>query len=201
MGMILNLCSRTLLLKNGFLIADGASSEIVAQYLSTLDTERNTKGQIQWLVKKDSPHSDEIIIQSISIMDLSGDVRDVFTVDEPIFIEIDYIIMTVLRGMRILVSITTEDGQVAFHSTDQNQRSNITEPGHYKSTVEIPPKLLNLKRYSVGVAVDIPGINILLPWQEYLRFYCKHGKIIGEYIPPNWAGVLAPQLQWNLKKI
>lgn len=202
MGMIRSLCECSMLLVDGKMAAEGSSHDVVSTYLSLWNVENETKGEVCWTEAEKAPGCDEMRLRSVRVLGPTGQIQDIVEVDKPILVEITYELYSRLRGMRIQLSLTTEEGVIAFVSTDQDQRPNTSQPGRYRSLATIPPGLLNRKKYFVGLAFDMPGVSVLMDTQDFLSLTVVTGAIEGSsYIPPTWGGVLAPSLEWSIEKL
>ena len=103
--------------------------------------------------------------------------------------------------MRLVLTLTTEDGAIALASTDYEYRPISIQPGRYKSVVAIPKGLMNNREYFVNVTFGIPGVRKLIPGQEYLSFSCVRRNVETKYTSDHWPGALAPHLEWKIEKL
>jgi len=201
MGTVRSLCEQAILLSRGKIAEIGETHKVVQSYLSSWQTKKSNRGEISWNSQKQKPHCDEVELHSIRLLTPSEETENVFKVDKPIKIEVQYKIFCILRGMRIELHLITEEGAIAFASTDQHQRQNKLFPGEYKSTLLIPGNLLNRIKYTVRLQFSIPNVRVLIPGQDYISFICIMGEVRSGYISSIWPGVVAPQLTWLYSKI
>jgi lipopolysaccharide transport system ATP-binding protein len=196
MRAVKTLCSRAILLENGTPVIDDHPEVVIAHYLSSNIIDQ---GAIEW-EKNIAPKTSEIILRAIRIMDKDGKLISNPSTSDPIDVEIEYELMTAVRGLRVALSLLTEDGIAVLSSSDRLVSADSRPPGSYVSRCRIPGDLLNIGAYVVSVGIDIPTYKVLLPEREYLRF------IITELMnnpmglgsqPP--VGMINPKLDWEVE--
>lgn len=195
-----SMCERSILLREGNLSADGKTSDILATYLFSNAQNSKPGGEISWNLK-DAPGGKEIRLHSVRLKDRRGQARDLFEPDEPISVEISYTVFQLLTGMRLILSLKTDDGVLAFSSTNHASSPATLKPGRYVSSVVIPPGLLNRKRYVIQLHAGIPGIKVLINCQDLLVLTCVGGSNHGSNFPETWPGIFAPRLEWSIENL
>jgi lipopolysaccharide transport system ATP-binding protein len=201
MGAIRSLCERSILLVDGQLEIDGPTQAIVNAYLLSVTTMKGDKGEIHWAGGEEAPGCDEVRLSSIHLISHTGKVQNTFQLDKSIVVEVTYIVHKPLRGMRIVLKLKTEEGVIAFASTDHNQQPAELQPGRYMSTVTVPGGILNRNKYYIHLSVDIPGVKVLIPGTEYLSLTCIGESAHGSNFPENWPGVFALRLEWSFERL
>jgi lipopolysaccharide transport system ATP-binding protein len=199
LGAIQSLCQRSILLSEGILIEDGPSSKVIKNYLKLCGSKADISGMVTWS-EDSAPGCPEIKLLSAKISNVNGVVGDQFDVNEPIQIEFTYRVYMLVRGMRLIVVVNTQEGVLVFASTDHDQHTPEDLPGTYVCRVNIPPGLLNRSQYSIQIIGDIPGFRTLIPGNDILHFSCIGNTPHGSYYPENWPGVVAPKLDWCLER-
>ena len=200
-GMVRILCNKSILLTSGKITQYDDTQDVVETYLSVHKTEMGSNGEICWSKQTPGPGCDDIRLLSIRLLNNAGTAASVFTKDEIINIEIAYEVYRKLSGVRVHVTLTTEDGIVAFTSTNHGKGTEELMPGKFRSRATIPHDFLNVKTYYVKVYFDVPGIRALVPEDEYLFFKCDPGTPKGQFVSPSQAGVIAPELGWSNESI
>lgn len=196
MGLIRSLCDRSILLEGGRLVMDGPTSDVIARYMAA-DTDEDMEGEVTW-TPDDAPGDDAVRLLGVRLLDEAGDIRGTFDLVEPIRVEIEYEVREAVRGMRWVVQFKTQEGVIAFGSTDHKNRGSVTlEPGRYRVQCTIPARLLNEGRYHVKVHAGIPGVKQLVEGREFLSFMTEGGGHHGSHHNENWPGVVAPPLEWT----
>jgi len=203
MGAIRSLCERAILLEQGKVLLDGDTSHVISTYISMAIPEGDeTNGEIFWTADHVTPPgTHEICLRGIQLIGPSGMVQSTFEAEKPIQVVIYYEVKRPLRGFRWNLYVLTQEGEVAFLTTDHMLRSEMEGPGIYKSVCTIRGGLLNRRRYVISVSCDIPGVKILIPRREYLSFAVVGGGNQASIFPEEWPGVVCPQLEWQVEKV
>ncbi len=201
LGLIRDLCDECILLHEGQIVEQGVTADVVSKYLALTTIQGSNKSAKFWPNQNDAPGSDEMRLNSIQISDENLSMPDSYDSGLAIQIEIDFNVLTELRGMRFVIRFITCDGHVAFASTDHNIRDNELKTGNYKSVCTIPPNLLNQGEYLVRVSADIPGVKVIIIDNELLSFTVFNSGTHGSHFPENWPGIVAPRLQWETKSV
>jgi lipopolysaccharide transport system ATP-binding protein len=197
MGAIRSLCSGAVLLQDGYVTANGKVNDIVEKYLSF--GQSFGQGEVSW-DESSAPQCDEVSLQSIRLLDSKGNVQSIFDALNSIDVEIKYKIRKFTRGMRIIMSLVTSDGIIAFASTDHNIRgANELHLGEYISNCQIPGGLLNSGHYLVNVHIGIPGVKVLIQGRKYLSMMVNDAGTHGSIFSEKWPGVVAPSLIWSFE--
>jgi lipopolysaccharide transport system ATP-binding protein len=198
MGAVKSLCSRAIMLNQGQVLLDADVSATVSQYLSS-GHEVHDLGKISW-GEEDAPCCDEICLKDISLLDPDGKIHSIYDAMKHIDVEIAFKVKKPVSGMRIVLSLVTNDGITAFASTNHAALSGYEfAPGTYKTACRIPSDLLNSGRYLVNVHLGITGVRVLIPGKEYLAFSVEGSGGHGSVATEKWPGVVAPRLEWHLE--
>jgi len=200
MGAVRSLCGRSIMLENGNIILDGMSAEVITTYLTSFYESTNTKGYYIW-PDDQRPEGKEACLCAVSLRGCDGKVRGQFEADEPIKVEVEYELTKPVRGMRIVIQLLTQHGEVVFTSSDHNIRGPEEQIGRFISTCEVPPGLLNSTVYIIKAGAGIPGVKVLIPHKEILRFSVEGNTNRGSYFPESWPGVVCPRLKWTIREI
>jgi lipopolysaccharide transport system ATP-binding protein len=203
MQTIAQLCDRAILLENGTVVADGASSDVVAGYLQSV---QGTGSSIAWPDAAVAPGDDLVRLRSMRVVDEEGETSSAVDVRRPVGVEIGF---TVLRdGVAIVPKLKLRDrnGDVAFNAIDIDPRwHEPMPPGDYVTTAWIPGNLLNEGVVSIeagmhslaaprlhGHAVsDAIGFHVQDPGEGD----SARGQFTGQ-----WKGVVRPLLEWTVEE-
>jgi lipopolysaccharide transport system ATP-binding protein len=197
MGAIRSLCGRAILLASGAVAFDGSPADAITRYLSSDGGAEEGALVFEEPASKD----DDVALRSIRLLDPLGQTQGTHEAGNPIRVEIVYDVRKALRGARMNLRLSTQDGEIAFVSTDHMSRDADQASGRYRATCTIPGKLLNRRSYVVGVSVDVPGVRVVLPRREYLSFMVEGAGNQGSNFPESWLGVVCPQLPWTVESI
>jgi lipopolysaccharide transport system ATP-binding protein len=203
MAAIRSLCRRAILIEQGRLQLDGEPSRVISAYLSRSAAHDPENGEpVFWASESERDLTAELSLRGVRLIGPSGAPQACFEADKRIQVELYYEIHRPLRGARLNLWVLTQDGDVAFISTDHGVRNEFESPGVYRSICVIPGGLLNRIQYAVEIDSDIPTLEKeLLARREYVRFTVSgignHGSMMAEA----WPGAVCPQLDWQIEKI
>ena len=200
MGAVRALCSRALVMSAGTVRFDGTSDEAIAHYLADVARAAGDEdGQVSF-----GPQGldfDDLRLHSVRLLDDSGRVRGLYDAADRIRVEVEYEVKNRLRGARTVLQVSTQEGELAFLSTDHLTRDLDQPPGRYRTSVVIPGKLLNRRLYVIGLSFDVPGVRTLVPKREYVAFTVAGSGNQGSTFPERWPGVTCPSLDWTTERL
>ncbi len=193
MGAITRLCRRSLWLGQGRIVMDGPSAEAVnsyqAQYLSA--RPEWTRPGLK------SPNGDFALLK-VAVKNTEDRSTSAFRGDEPIVVEIRYVVGRALAGCQIGARLYNAQGLVVLTSADADVSGVSAQPkapGRYRSQFAIPATLLAPGTYSLLVAAHLPDRNLYDVVEEAVVF---------EVIPSGSLasldgrlGVITPLLTWK----
>jgi lipopolysaccharide transport system ATP-binding protein len=199
LAAVRSLCTRALVLRRGMVQFDGTASEAIADYLSGSATAGEHDGEVQFA--PDGLPFDDLTLRAVRLHDDVRQVRGVFDTSESIRIEIEYEVRAFIRGMRAVLMVSTQEGELAFQSTDHLARPADQPVGRYKTSCTIPGALLNRRKYVIELSLDVPGVRTIVPRQPFLSFAVSGGGSHGSTFPEAWPGIVCPSLQWTTSRI
>ncbi len=204
MPSITMLCNRALLISSGALIQDGPSAKVVNSYLAKISAASGQK----WDDPNTAPGTDLIKLCSVRAMDIRGETRETFHLDEEVYIELTY--WQLRPGLKTHPGyhLYNAQGVMVFVSNDFHDLEWVDVPkdcGLYRSTCRIPASFLNEGTYVLDVAValaDTMRAEVFL--KEVARFEIiddGQSEVRGHFDGPWTIGVLRPKLDWKTRKI
>jgi lipopolysaccharide transport system ATP-binding protein len=197
MGAVTRLCSRALWIDSGHIVADGAASQVVAQYQAHYLTLN-----AQWSRPKPPNPEQPFAFLSAALHAGGGRPSALFNADEPIEVEIRYAVLGALSGCQVGTRLHNADGLPVFTTIDTDgagaAASTIREPGCYTTRFAIPGHLLTPGTYSFllsahainqrsydlieqAVTFEVSGVESLVS---------QDGRL----------GVVAPLLSWETRR-
>jgi lipopolysaccharide transport system ATP-binding protein len=200
MPLITSLCSRTILLSGGKLIADGNTHEIVSLYAKT---SLESGGRIIW-DDEHAPGDDRVRLRSIKIIS-NGEVTSEVAIDKEIIVEIRY--SNFQEGINLFANLYVRDSFGSFILASANLESmNLTidewstkgKPvGDYITRCVIPPNFFNDKNYIVDIRLFTGRSELLISLENIMSFTVREsGNMRKEYMG-DWVGVVRPKLAWT----
>jgi lipopolysaccharide transport system ATP-binding protein len=149
MTMINRLCSSAVLLNSGRLETQGATMDVVQQYLALNLTH---PGFHQWDDARQSPGNDVVRLKQVRVCTADGVTRESFDIRRPILIEFEYRVLqdgAILHPSFFLMDST---GTIVFLSGGMHAPDWVERPraaGLYISQCEIPGNFLAEGTFSI----------------------------------------------------
>lgn len=200
---IRNLCPRTLLIDQGRLLMDSDTETAVNAYLKRNLTESATiSGEelqkcTSGAIVRDNPF---VRFREVAVTGASGGARNSFQSDEVISIAVTYECLQQVNDLRVIVSLTDENGTPLMHSqnadTDEAVEFYKRTPGVYHSVCTIPADTLGEKRFYVTlqllyISVEHLVLDKVLSFDVTFKGYygVRHDSFQNAY--------LRPRLDWQ----
>jgi lipopolysaccharide transport system ATP-binding protein len=201
MPAVTRLCPRAILLDEGKVVMDGPTRDVISRYLGA---DREISGTISWASPEEAPGDDVARLRSVRVMRADGETCGLFTMREPIQLEITFWLLQDLYRAVPMIMVYNESGLCVFTTQaghDPEYRRQTRTVGVYTSVVEIPGDLMNEGTYTLDVSV-----RTMFPRRYFLRegglvsFRVQDNglgdSVRGEYMGA-WSGALAPKLNWR----
>src|SRR6202158_5882860 len=155
MQVLARLCDRAILLREGRIVQDGPSEQVVAHYLQA---EGGAGSQRSWPDLASAPGGKRVRIREVRVIDEHGHLADSVDIRRPVGIEISF---TVLRDdvpVFPKIKLVDREGNNAFNTVDTSPLWNGRPvPGDYVATAWIPGNLLNEGFYTVEPGISSVG--------------------------------------------
>lgn len=200
MGAIKNLCHKTLVMKHGRVEALEDTPTAIERYLSS---DSDVDRYVRWS-RDERPGDNTVRLNSIRILNASGDTEKALTSCDEIHIEISYEVLEDVKDLRVTNSLMGFDGEHIFSTSDFNyyNDSRVREKGQYVSVLTIPAKMLNLSRYYISVDIEIPSAksivqSALVAFNIEELIYNEMGMLIAAKPP----GQIHPVLNWKVERV
>lgn len=201
MAAVRTLCSRALLMKQGYLAIDTDIETATSEYLSEDET---FDAKIVWN-PQDAPRASEICFIKAYILNDRGEYASVIDCRKDFCIVVEYEVLKPVKGLRIGVLIRNCEGIIICGSNtvvnpsveSDAWSSSALNPGFYKSQCTFPGYTLNAGKYSVCFGSDRlldSGPLILTPYCLSFAVEDVEGHPpLNEKLP----GILRPKLRWE----
>jgi lipopolysaccharide transport system ATP-binding protein len=204
MSAITRICSRAIALDKGKIIAEGATSEVMREYLSAswgMTSEKIFEADAR------TPSSDAVCLKKVRIVNENGETRGTFDIRKKIGIEATY---EVLRGGQILLpnfQIYNQDRVHIFTIQDVSAdwMRQAKAKGEFVTTSWIPGNLMSEGSFFVNVAVVtyLPKMTVHFNAPEAVSFSVfdpmtgdtARGDFVG-----NMDGAVRPLVEWETAK-
>ena len=200
MQAITTLCPSTMLLEDGKIVAQGSTSQVVTQYLSS---GSNESPEALWSFDE-APGSAIAKLRSVSV--LNEENKPCFDVwlNEPIILKAEF---WILRQSRVEVSfhLYNQEGFRLFATGNFHEatwRDIKREPGLYACSCTIPKHFLNEGTHYVEVYIHHNNpheVDVNIP--EAVSFNVRDpGDTRGDWTG-TWVGLVRPILPWTGERI
>lgn len=201
LAAVQNLCDHAILLDSGCVVNTGEPSSIVREYIDRFRENDDVTGRISWSDEVTAPGGVEVRLKEIRLTNEKGEITSDFSLDEPVFVSVKYVLRCDIRGMRVVLKLLTTDGTIVFTSTDEHIRQEMNHRGVYETRCRIPPRLLNVSTYVLRLNIGCPGIAVLVRGQEFLQFSMHNLGSEDASRKFGGPGVIAPVLEWQVDRI
>jgi len=204
MPAVAGLCSRALWIDGGRIVADGASGEVVAEYLKD---GCPSLAQKIWADADSAPGDGTMKLRAAQVHDAAGKVKETFDVNEELKVTLKF---ELLRGPAVILvqlRFLTEGGVTAFSTFDRDPRwADANRPtGHYVSTVTIPGNLLAEGRMIVRCLMHTRNPNQKHIDVENLLAFDVQDRADGTTARGTFGGriygIVRPRLDWVTERV
>ena len=199
MPAVLRLCTRCILLDNGYLKAIGPTDEIVDRYMQGIAEAGSNR---IWKDDDQGAGDDVVRLLSASLINDIGEVVSIAEIDQKLFLQIRY--RTLNHNVRFRCAVTFNTQGVCAFTTMETFEQKRKIPGIYLSTLTIPPNLLAENEYVVNISIfSSRGVKLRhVAERNVLAFRVvdsMHGGTARGDYAEGYAGVVRPLLKWDLK--
>jgi lipopolysaccharide transport system ATP-binding protein len=199
MTAVQSLCSRCVVMQNGYVDFEGSTTEAVQKYLTKAGGSSN---EMRWDNLDEAPGSEVLRLRSVKAISLRTDGQDssLFDLATPIDICIDYRVFK-KQQVHITLHFLSELGEVVFTSGCGGAEGwqKYPEPGDYQLVCQIPALLLNEREYFVKILIVENGNKVVFQAEDVIGIDVKDltPRAIGDYHGKE-PGPIRPFLKWEL---
>ncbi len=193
MGAIARLCERSFWLDKGKIVLDGTTNEVVSRYQS-----QYLKVRAEWTRNESVNPEEEFAFLSIVIRNSEKQSDGFFDTNEPISMEIKYVVLRRLSGCQIGVRLYNSEGVVIFTTTDADCHefsASLKEPGYYAAKFTIPKNFLVPSTYYILVAAHLPDRHIYDVVDQAVIFEVLPS--VSPIYSDGRLGVVSPLISWD----
>jgi hypothetical protein len=165
---------------------DSDPGAVVEAYLS-----KGQRGAARGEHPAESTCGDRARVRSIEITNTDARTDPIVPFDEPIRFRVEHEVTRPLRNLDVVVRISDMSGTAILSTGIQDlQPEEITQPGTYTHTFEVPGALLRPGRYLVSTVAKIRSVRL-----------DEHEHILGFDVIADQAqlrpGVILPRIAWT----
>ncbi len=196
---ISQLCNRTLYLKDGNLISDGDTNDVINEYLSD---GMEGMGDYSWPDGIADPGITQFKVHSIRLTNDTGAITNNFGVFDSIIFAVEFEVSERIWSFALKLSVQTLTGVDIFtlSNFDDPARSGFIDPGRYLYKFSLPPKLINQGNFVLSVLAVSVNEKYLLRLEDIIKFDVG---LIGrdDEVLIQSRGVVYPNLTTDYKKL
>lgn len=189
-----SLCTRTIWVKDGEIVADGPTSEVVTRYLGkSLQGVDSTEEC--WEDIEEAPGEDTIRLHRVTVRRRDGDGRAPLTMQTPFQVEVEFWNLQPDVQLHITLHLYTAEHVIAFTTAGVND--STMPAGLYRSVCHFPGDLLNsgLHRFVILAVKNTSSVIYQHASRvpiNILDLNERHGSWYGRE-----PGVVQPKLEWT----
>lgn len=195
-AMVLSLCERALWIKDGHLVADGSSQEVVRDYLASQGAQLDNNVLAAAIA---ASASGDIELLAMRLYNAAGQEQDVYEIGEGMTIEVDYLAQRPVAHAGFDLSFQHEDGSyVGGPSGLHDDQGAAVEPGPGTLRCRIDSLPLSPAAYHVSASVYDGLDQAIFDHQERLQSFrivdrsgAQGGGLVR--IPATWETILQPE--------
>jgi lipopolysaccharide transport system ATP-binding protein len=201
MAAVQGLCTRGLLLHQGYLTGDADVADTVRQYI---EIGKQDCGETVWADSSSAPGNDNIRLHAVRFVS-KGAVTSDIDIDTELRIEIEF--WNLCDGANITTSIHLLDqmGSTVLASANMHSANLDRDewfgkphvPGLYKTSCIVPGNFLNEGRYSINAIVLTDLVNPQVYAKDVLSFNVHEAREMRKEYSGKWIGVVRPKLAWS----
>lgn len=196
MGAISLLCQKTISIITGKIIGYGNTADVIKKYSDGID-----ESIIEWVRPPYTKENQFLEFQRISVMTMANNSKDIFDCNEPIKINIKYIIKKKITGCQIGVRVYNSEGLVIFSTADTDY-TNVSalprEAGFYDANFIVGPNFLSPGYYRLHISAHLPHRNVYETFERTVIFKVSTIGWLGAY--DGRLGIVSPKIPWVTKK-
>lgn len=192
MGQISALCSKSIILNKGQVEFDGKVDEALKIYHNMQTVSSNEK----YVVEKSDK---DIYINEISVHNAQHENVQVFSHDEPIYIQLKFTANTILEDLFLSIAILDRNDKKIF-TTEQSFNNMLSvNKINGEATVKIPQHFLLPGDYKMNVAIHIPNLQLFDNVDNVCSFnIVDNGSEFSKYIGVDIGSVFS-KCEWKIK--
>jgi lipopolysaccharide transport system ATP-binding protein len=197
MVAVQSLCEQAIWLQDGKIKAQGASTEVVAQYVGTQAAATRT-AQV-WDEPTDAPGNDQVRLHAISIRPDGAMFNELMTLHTPLRVDIEYWNLQSGAFLSAGIHLRKLPDVLVFTSLPIHERfwrGRACPVGLFRSTCWIPAELLNTGTYGIQLAFMEREATVIYSLKDALVFDVHESARSGAWFG-EWGGVVRPQLEWT----
>lgn len=200
MAAITRLCSRAILLKEGSVLLDGSSHQVVTAYVNE---GHRTSALREWPDSREAPGGNVARLRAVRVKAMDGVIADTVDIRQPVVLEMEYDVLKPGFMLMPHYHVTNDEGVLAFSTVDVDPvwRKRPRPVGRYISRAVIPGNFLSEGTYMAGAAVVTIDPLASQFYERQVVGFLVVDSIDGDSARGDYGGELKgavrPLLEWN----
>lgn len=208
MNAVKSLCPRSLYIRDGKVLMDGPSAQVIQQYLNENLTSNAYlgKSELQKITEYYWSESEPtVLLNSIAVKDKEMKARKSFSSDEEIHITLEVETLRTVKDLRVIVSLVDEDNSFILSSQISDSweyllEHNNIDKGSYTASCTIPANMLGNNEYFITVEMINPYMEHLVV-KKAMSFEVKFKGYTNIQLASIAEAYMRPQLNWQFEPV
>lgn len=201
MDAVQRLCKSSIIMETGTVRAIGQTDMMIDTYLK----ENTFKGERIW-TSSDAPGDAFARLLSVRLLDCYNNIKTVFSIEEDVFIEMQYEDKAEQFQNTAIVHILDAKNNTLFASNEFNNPiwSHLgMNRGVVRATCRIPGNFLAEGSYHILAAINSYNPEIIhCLVEDVVSFKVEEtysGNSVRAHVSESWPGLVRPMLQWDIQ--
>jgi lipopolysaccharide transport system ATP-binding protein len=190
MAAVKQLCTKGMVLRNGFFAFYGSQYEAVSYYQNAHQTN---SCYIHEGEMKDAPGNELIRILRFDVKPLIGDI---ISISSGIVIDLEYYNHKTATNLDVTFELKTSEEVIVFHHGTFVAKENSSRRGLYRVCAKLPPHLLNAGTYLFNLIFGENQRHLLHMEEDFVSFQVMNESI--GYNSNILPGVIRPDIQYDI---
>lgn len=199
MGMITTLCEKAILLREGRIDFISSAQQAVRRYLAHFSADVSLKREWNF---EEASGGENIKVKSVTISDIHDVQKPYFSTTEPIFVTIEYWVLSDDVPVNVDFWLFDEQGNWICGSGNykETMKKAIKKRGTYSSKCTITANLLNSGKHTITIhgLANISDIEVTIP--HCVAFETVEDQRLGSSYS-KWGGIIKPDFEWQSERI
>jgi lipopolysaccharide transport system ATP-binding protein len=198
------LCSRVIWLHEGRVVADGATGQVISDYLKTSFSARTTQ---VWDDPATAPGNETVRLRAVRVYPEGGSPSDPLTVRTPVVLEFEYWNLQPATVLNLSLHLVNEEGVLVFASGSGKAETKGWEEGRplpaglFRSRCRVPGGLLNDGVHTAQLLAVKDQSVVIHSYPDVLSFDVREDAETRQFWFGKWPGAVRPDLGWSTELI
>jgi lipopolysaccharide transport system ATP-binding protein len=191
-----DLCERVIWIRDGSVVADGASTRIVSDYLGTQHAVLPARS---WIGDHAAPGNERVRLRRAAVAPAVGDPSAPLTIRTPLVVDVEYMGLAGDLSLRTVLYLFNAQGAKLFVIGSEAVSAQTEPPAPHvvRDRCYIPADLLNDGAYRIGVEISDQFGRVVYSDAALLMFHLLDSADLRSGWYGKWDGVIRPRLRWE----